>query len=601
MGASFWEGDMTIIQIAIPVLRGRRRFHVEKGRRWSVVEHVMLDTVARKPAAAAELAEKSDLPRRLVVEAFIRLMRVGWVELAPGPQGLIFTATSTGRAQIIRGDLRAPTVIQPRWMGFVIDQVAGSVFRRTEIAVRHQNELSKAGKNAVIYLDKCERHAREDLAELFAAMEGDDEEIVRVDPSPEKLVERFAIVTITDGMIEGLPGRAKPELYEAVLAKAAEAFRKAKSDRKGLPAAAPASAPTRSTQPVSALFEQADIIVDGPEHKTALERALSHAREQVIIHSTFISEQVIPAALPLLVGAAARGTFVHILWGQDDEKTSVSKSRKAAVALQGAIQGVGRAEQVIVHPFTTRSHAKMLISDDGSGRWSAIVGSCNWLSSEFDNFETSIRVRDPALVGHLIRHLAALSLGPSGVWNDLAKNLTVLGRRVEAEPPGNGRTAKMRILLSSDHGELVLEARDSARQRIFVTSHRIGLAGRPMVIIPTLAAAKAGQVKAQLYYGRPTGVLSGIDAADLAMEFAKQGVAIRPIHHPRLHAKILAWDDDAIAVTSQNWLSADPAEGAPRREIGIFVESNRAADYLIRRFEHARTSGRAFGASQNRA
>ncbi len=144
----------------------------------------------------------------------------------------------------------------------------------------------------------------------------------------------------------------------------------------------------------------------------------------------------------------------------------------------------------------------------------------------------------------------------------------------------------MQILLSPDHAELVLEARDSAQHRILVTSHRIGLAGRPMVIIPTLAAAKAGQVKARLYYGRPTGVLSGVDAAGLALEFARQGVAITPIHHPRLHAKILAWDDNAIAVTSQNWLSADPAEGALRREIGIFVESNKVADYVSRRFEH---------------
>lgn len=549
----------------------------------------MLDAVAREPASAAELAEKSDLPRRIVVEAFIRLMRVGWVELAPGPQGLIFNATPTGRAQVARGELQAPTVTQARWMGFVIDQVAGSVFRRTEIPVRHQNELSRVRKDALIYLERSEQHAREDLAELFAAMEGDDEEIIRVDPSPEKLVERFAVVTVTDGVIEGIPGRAKPELREAILAKAAEAFQKAKSELKGVPAA-PASALVPSTQPLSALFDQTDIIIDGADHRTALQRALSHAREQVIIHSTFLSEQAIPAALPLLLGAAAKGTTVHILWGQDEEKTGISSSRRAAIALQEAVRNAGRAEQVTVHPFTTRSHAKLLISDDGSGRWSAIVGSCNWLSSEFDSFETSIRVRDPVLVGQLIRHVAALSLGPPGVWNELAKDLTVLGRRVEAQPRGNGRTAKMQILLSPDHGELVLEARDRAQQRIFVTSHRIGLAGRPMVIIPTLAAAKAGKVKAQLYYGRPTGVLSGVDAAGLAREFARQGVAITPIYHPRLHAKILAWDDDAIAVTSQNWLSADPAEGADRREIGILVESNKIADYLIRRFEHARAS-----------
>jgi cardiolipin synthase A/B len=341
---------MTTVQVAFPVLRGRRRFHVEKGPRWSLVEHLMLDAVARRPAPAAELAQKSDLPKRIIVEAFIRLMRVGWVELSPGPQGLIFTATPAGRAQIGRSELQAPTVIQPRWMGFVIDQCAGSIFRRTEISVRHRTELSKTGTDAIVYLEKSEQHAQEDLAELFAAMEGEDEEIVRVDPNPEKFVERFAVVSVTDGAIEGLPGRAKPELRDAILAKAAEAATKIKSESKGVPAiASPVRVP--STKAISALFEQSDIITDGENHKTALERALGRAREQVIIHSTFVSEQVIAAALPLFIGAAARGTTVHILWGQDDENANVSSSRRAAIALQEAIRNAGRSEQVIVHPF----------------------------------------------------------------------------------------------------------------------------------------------------------------------------------------------------------------------------------------------------------
>ena len=110
-----------------------------------------------------------------------------------------------------------------------------------------------------------------------------------------------------------------------------------------------------------------------------------------------------------------------------------------------------------------------------------------------------------------------------------------------------------------------------------------------MVILPALAAAHAKQVKSELYFGRPTGVLSGVDAAGLTAEFARKGVDIRPVHRPRLHSKTLAWDDDALAVTSQNWLSADPSEGALRREIGVFVELNKIADTFIRRFEHAKS------------
>jgi cardiolipin synthase A/B len=36
--------------------------------------------------------------------------------------------------------------------------------------------------------------------------------------------------------------------------------------------------------------------------------------------------------------------------------------------------------------------------------------------------------------------------------------------------------------------------------------------------------------------------------ADLIQEFAKEGLAIRPVQKPRIHAKVLGWDDDALAV-----------------------------------------------------
>ncbi len=42
--------------------------------------------------------------------------------------------------------------------------------------------------------------------------------------------------------------------------------------------------------------------------------------------------------------------------------------------------------------------------------------------------------------------------------------------------------------------------------------------------------------------------------------------------------------DDALAVTSLNWLSADPSETAICSEIGVAVESNKVADTFVRRW-----------------
>jgi cardiolipin synthase len=57
------------------------------------------------------------------------------------------------------------------------------------------------------------------------------------------------------------------------------------------------------------------------------------------------------------------------------------------------------------------------------------------------------------------------------------------------------------------------------------------------------------------------------------------------VYTPRLHAKLLAWDDDALAITSQNWLSADPSDNAPLREIGVFINAPKVADQVIRLFQ----------------
>lgn len=579
---------MSHVQVAIPMLRGTRHFYIQKGRRWSVVEHLMLDAVARRPATAITLSEKSCLPRRVVVEAFIRLMRVGWVELLATDTGSVFTATESGKAQLGSSDLPAATTREGRWMSFSTDLVAGNVFRRKEMYV-HSRVTKAAESDALVYLDPSLRHSSEDLSAIFAALENENEVIVGVASAPEKLISGYGLVSVIDGQIDGLPGRANEALRSAIMERALPAVPKSSGRRQSTVDLA-LRAPPQAGGEVDALFDQADLLLDGPDHRNILEKALKKARELVVIHSTFISPDGWKGILPKMLEAAARGTTIQVFWGQTDDQKDMSSSRSQAALLRGAIAETGRSDQIIVHPFPTDSHAKILLSDDGNGRWSSVVGSCNWLASEFDSYEASINLRDPKLVGEMLRHLAALAQAYDGVWNQTAMELTALGRRISSIIRGNGRTAKMRILLAPDHADLVLLARDKAQNRIVVTSHRLGVAGKPIVITPALAAARAKDISCSLYYGRATGPLSGLNAAALAAELNKSGVSVRPVHRPRLHAKVLAWDDHSIAVTSQNWLSADPSDTALRREIGIYIEQNRIADTFIRRFDLAKSN-----------
>jgi cardiolipin synthase len=132
---------MIAVAVTFPVLRGTSLFIVQTGRRWSVIEHLLLDAVSRGPGTAPDFAEKSGLPRRVVVEAFIRLMRAGWVEIHAAKAGLEFHPTALGSVQAPLDQLPAAAVMQPKKRSFAIEQVTGGVFRSRELDLRPRRAL----------------------------------------------------------------------------------------------------------------------------------------------------------------------------------------------------------------------------------------------------------------------------------------------------------------------------------------------------------------------------------------------------------------------------------------------------------------------------
>src|SRR5690606_31239961 len=126
--------------------------------------------------------------------------------------------------------------------------------------------------------------------------------------------------------------------------------------------------------------------------------------------STFISDERAAIVLPLLLRAAERGVKIDVLWGQDDLGSSTRSSQIAAARMQASVDSAGRTGAIVVHPFSTNSHAKVVFADSTKG-WNALIGSCNWLASDYTSFETSLRLREPLLIGQLIRKLAGLAQG----------------------------------------------------------------------------------------------------------------------------------------------------------------------------------------------
>lgn len=586
---------MSIVRVAIPVFRGKRRFHLLKGRPWSSVEHLVLQSLVNTPRTAAELSAASNLPRRVIIEMLIRLMRVGWVELSPRPEGSLFRATAAGAVRAGDDELPSAMKSMTRWMAFFIDRVTGTPFRGREFQAFPRTRLLERGKHETIVWLQSEDERRDiEPRELLSSLTEEDEQIVGVDPSNERLSDLHALVTVRNGRIEGLPTRAPQELTGAILAAAASAIPSA-----GLrvePASEPhifkVAANDGEPRVTDAVFSLDDLILGGAAHLEALRQAIRRAKTRVIIHSTFISDDGLNAALPLFKEAALRGVRVDVLWGQGDnnieyvatlERMRRAREQLATASLDGSIY---------LHSFSTHSHAKLIVADDLSGdRFSAIVGSCNWLSSGFHSFDASLRSRDPQMVSEVLSVLAKLSRGRDGHWVPLTADLTRLSVAINMQDKPKGMKAPAALVLGAHHGHFVREARDNAQRRIFVASHRLSEVGNRAVVLPAIAVARdARGVSSRIYFNRTSGIMTQSAASDLVLMAGESNVKLTAVHDPRLHAKILAWDDDSIVISSQNWLSADSSPHQPLQEVGIYIGGGRAADHTIRTFDNAHIS-----------
>lgn len=577
---------MSLIRVAVPVLHGRSRFYFEKGRPWSVIEHVLLEALTKKYYTMSELANAGCLPRRLAIEAVIRLMRAGWVEMIERKSSVKFRATHSGVIAATYGELpNAPRQLN-RSINFIVDQITGTVYRRRELPFLPQymvEEIEKTEK--IVWIQRPQIEKLDEVGPLLDVLFSDDERFISMDYDGGRLADRWALVSVRDGIAQGLTSRAPAELVDCIQTAASSASVEDGSGKSRQPYQLPneLTTPALPVLPARRINLLAtDLVLGGREHEDTLHRALSRSRHRVIIHSTFVSWDRFSALLPAIRDAIERGVRLDVLWGQE-ESLGNTNTQDAVRRIRSLVKRE-QLDSLNVHPFSTGSHSKILLADEGNpDRFFAFVGSCNWLSSPFVNFEASVRLRDPSVVADVLDQVAELSKGARGHWSTLTKQLAAMSAtlRTRSNQVERGRTYAQ-VVLGSTHADLVRRARDESQERIIVVSHRWGTAATPMVWAPARAAAKHAQVRVNAYYGTVSGPVDDRTPQDHAMQLSYLPISIVQI--PRLHAKLLAWDADSVVITSQNWLSSDPPDSAPRQEIGIFLNGPGIAERVLHRF-----------------
>ncbi len=582
---------MTTVHVVVPVLRGRTIFIVDKGRQWSVIEHLLLEALAKQAWQASRLAKHAGIPRRVVVEAVIRLMRAGWVEVHFDKGLTVFKATARGLAVASSVELPKIPELRKRPTNYIIDLVSGEVFRNKDFAQQSEDDLRKRAETEnFIWIEPASWHTTVDINEALEVLLDPDETFVSAQAAG--MFRRSVLVTVRDGIIvSGLPEkRSLPLLRSTVLAAAQHRLDElGEHPSKVFEVQEPASTfGVKAPVLRSIRFEEKDLVMDGAAHREVLLRTLKEARSRVFIHSTFISQKHVEALLPELEKAVERGVKINVFWGQSEE-TEVDNTTQIAIAALRRLPTIRRMnEGLSFHPYSTGSHAKLLIADtQKAGEYVAVVGSCNWLTTGFVSYETSIVLRDPTIVGDVMKYFAMLTCVHDGVWSELASEVVQICRELAKQPGTKHPNATAAIVVGGHHNDFIALARDQAAQRVFVASHRLGVAAKPGVVAPLISAAKAKEIRSEVYYGRLTSPVKASSGARLVASAAAEGVDIALVAAPRLHAKILAWDADNLLATSLNWLSADQVNLNSLKEIGVFLRAAGAASNLTSNFRDA--------------
>ncbi len=585
------------IYVVVPFHFEQQRFKILKGQRWGAIDHLLLQEIVKLKTTADQLANSSSLPKRLIIEILIPLMKAGWLELINSDSKYFFRATARGAAvaTLEQLPLDKEPVISTRQ--YIIDPSTGDCYRTGHRQQSFQlyskkriNELIQSKNGHIAILDFKPMITQASYSDICICVSDRDEEIIAIDDSYIRFSKdhnRYALISVDDSdKIGNAPPSISPELYEQII----------KAAHKKL---ALLTTPIQNEKEVSAYTFQGEskykncathilkdgeyeLILGAEEHKSALDEALNQAKTRLIIHSTFINSQNLNNISSSIFLLARRSVKVDILWGQvepieDDALKAYQATRKSLSNLIEQIHQEGLDTLINIHLEPTESHSKFIVYDKEPGIYIALLGSCNWLNSNFNLFEASVRLSNQRIVSEIIKLSSDMARGSSKVSNLLSRELSKLANslnRNHVEEYNSASTfSEARLILKNDHYDLIRKARDDAKKDIFICSHQFShIAKRPIIAPITTSTKSNSSIEANIFYGKTCGGLGEEGVKAISNAIKEINVKINKISNPVSHAKILTWDDDNAVITSLNWLSAS-ADGEDLDEIGIHIIS----------------------------
>lgn len=605
--------------IAFPFKSGWSKFDIKKQSEWSVVDYIFLKEISKRSYNLNDLCEYSNLQKQLVIQILLPLMKMGWVELETVNNDFNFVVTELGKIACEGDKLPNLEDRYERGREFLVDinnryygvNVEG-LLPQSEARV---NQLQRDQENFFKFiLPDCEVYPNYD--EMYKAVANPNEIVVShlgdfhygikdtkyilFDAHYDRNLKKLFFQQ--DDLINKFSPRIKQIIrdrnYDEIVENKKSNSRHLKKYN------------FDSNYSYLMDFNSLDIVLGAEAHRENFLKLIRESEGFLIIHSTFIGKwSIIKSGIYTeyfeeIRKALARNVRVYILWGkdepdEDDENYEKSKNEIASIekllnefndyCLKSGILNV-----VNFNDFSkTGSHTKFVISK-GLNNYNLLFSSCNFFYTHFERFESSLLITDRKFVKDFLRIAADISSGrdlhSGSIRNDFMRYSTEIFEENNREVT---QLIKVNLVLKYQHYDYIDLVKRTCKKHLYILSDKFNsVAERPII-----DALKKSTAQKFAFYSCRADNFSVSEERRLVNKFSSPPYNVKTrIHDPKKllvdnkkpkknHAKVLAWDDDHILITSLNWLSSNASKAESQKdiyhEIGIYVEkSNIAFDFL---------------------
>lgn len=590
----------------IPVSRFQVVYESAVGRPFSQLEQMVLRAIGEGVTDLDVMQATFCVHPRILIEALVTLTQAGWVSLSSQEGG--FLLTSEGVRATRDGEQPTTTAVSRNAAFVLLERVSGGVIANNDVRFFSRKQLETvwevAGRLKASYHENNIDEGR--VRQLLPRRQG---EWVRwIGPITMKSKNAHWIpvdVDTVNNTVVGLPDQwgigLTPWILEEVRTRSDEVTADPRSGEWVGTGDSwrPATSDDLSAWEERAQVElqQSDLVIGSEDHGALLKTALAEAATNVFVAAAFLNAPALRALGPHLMAALARGVSVDLLWGYsagaDQGQAALGEVEKIAYeAKRSGYSGVLRFNRA-----ASGSHAKLLLFDGATGM-EACLGSFNWLSAlegaaHGALYDISVRLREPFLVAELCGCAAGmwveseserdrLSSTP-GRWRTVAGELERRAAHAAtcAHTPGAAvKNTTARLVFDREHEGILREWAATARERLFVLSHRLGRAAESRLV----RAGECRPSQLRVVYGHTELQEEWRSKVERMVQHAG-GTIVR---REEVHAKVLV-RDSSVCISSYNFLAADPFGTARRaRELGVELNGGQIATWvsqaLSRRF-----------------